>query len=60
MRFTDNQRSRLAVKAKKLSRKVLAQVASIVTPETLLTWHRKLIAKKYDGAHTELRAGQGL
>jgi putative transposase len=34
MRFTDNQRSRLAVKAKKLSRKVLAQVASIVTPET--------------------------
>ena len=36
MRFTDNQRRRLAVKAKGLSRKVLAQVATIVTPETLL------------------------
>jgi transposase InsO family protein len=49
MRFTDNQRCRLAVKAKRLSRKVLAQVATIVTPETLLAWHRKLIAMKYDG-----------
>jgi len=50
MCFTDNQRCRLAVKAKRLSRKVLAQVATIVTPETLLAWHRKLIAKKYDGS----------
>jgi putative transposase len=50
MRFTDNQRCRLAVKAKRLSRKVLAQVATIVTPETLLAWHRKLIAMKYDGS----------
>jgi putative transposase len=50
MRLTDNQRCRLAVKAKRLSRKVLAQVATIVTPETLLAWHRKLIAMKYDGS----------
>jgi putative transposase len=49
LRFTDNQRRRLAVKAKKLGRKVLSQVATIVTPETLLAWHRNLIAKKYDG-----------
>src|SRR5215470_17633682 len=42
MRFTDDQRCRLAVKAKRLSRKVLAQVATIVTPETLLAWHRKI------------------
>jgi putative transposase len=46
----DHQRRRLAVKAKALGRKVLAEVASIVTPETLLAWHRKLIAQKYDGA----------
>jgi len=46
MRFTDNQRCRLAAKAKKLGRKVLAQVATIVTPETLLASHRKLIAQK--------------
>src|SRR5215510_7327385 len=50
MRFSDNQRCRLAVKAKRLSRKVLAQVATIVTPETLLAWHRKLIAMKYDSS----------
>src|SRR5436190_2910816 len=50
MRFTDDQRRRLAVRAKKLGRKVLAQVATIVTPETLLAWHRRLIAKKYDGS----------
>ena len=50
MRFTDDQRCRLAVKAKKLGRKILAQVATIVTPHTLLAWHRKLIAQKYDGS----------
>ena len=50
MRFSDDQRRRLAVKAKQLGRKLLSQVATIVTPETLLAWHRKLIAKKYDGS----------
>src|SRR5262250_75291 len=50
LRFSDAQRRRLAAKAKKLGRKILAQVATIVTPETLLAWHRKLIAKKYDGS----------
>ena len=49
VRLNDNQRRRLAVKAKALGRKALAEVASIVTPETLLAWHRKLIAQKYDG-----------
>ena len=49
IRFTDNQRRRLAAKAKKLSRMILGQVATIVTPATLLAWHRKLIAQKYDG-----------
>jgi hypothetical protein len=46
MRFNDDQRRRLAVKAKTLGRKLLARVATIVTPETLLAWHRKLIAEK--------------
>ena len=49
VRLDDNQRRRLAVKAKALGRKALAEIATIVTPETLLAWHRKLIAQKYDG-----------
>jgi hypothetical protein len=40
----------LAAKAKKLGLRILREVATIVTPETLLAWHRKLIAKKYDGS----------
>lgn len=50
LRFTDDQRRRLAAKAKGLRRKVLAELGTIVTPETLLAWHRRLIAKKYDGS----------
>jgi transposase InsO family protein len=49
LRFTDDQRRRLAARAKRLGRRALAQIATIVTPETLLAWHRKLIAWKYDG-----------
>ena len=45
LRFTDDQRRRLAAKAKKLWRKTLDQVATIAAPETLLRWHGKLIAQ---------------
>ena len=50
LRLNGDQRRRLAAKAKGLGRKLLAEVATIVTPETLLAWHRKLIAQKYDGS----------
>ena len=49
LRLNDDQRRRLAAKAKMLGRRILREVATIVTPETLLAWHRKLIAQKYDG-----------
>src|SRR5262249_12961649 len=49
LRLNDDQRRRLAVKAKGLGRRLLAEVAAIVTPETWLAWHRKLIAQRYDG-----------
>src|SRR5215469_6307020 len=49
LRFTDDQRIRLAAKAKHLQRRVLQAIATIVSPDTLLTWHRQLIAQKYDG-----------
>jgi transposase len=50
LRLNDDQRRRLAVKAKRLGRRVLHELATLVTPETLLTWHRRLIARKYDGS----------
>ena len=43
LRLTDEQRRRLAVKAKGLGRKILSEVATIVTPETLLA-----VASKVD------------
>ncbi len=50
LRFTDDQRCRLAAKAKGLGRKLLRELGTIVTPDTLLAWHRRLIARKYDGS----------
>ena len=50
LRLNDDQRRRLAAKAKVLGCGVLREVATIVTPATLLAWHRKLIANKYDGS----------
>jgi len=49
LRFNDDQRRRLAARTKGLGRKLLAEVATLVTPDTLLAWHSKLIAQKYDG-----------
>ncbi len=47
LRLTDDQRRRLAAKGKILGRRLLAQVATIVNPDTILRWHRKLIAQKW-------------
>ncbi len=50
LRLTDAQRRRLAVRGERLGRRTLTQVAGIVTPDTILRWYRRLIAKKYDGS----------
>jgi hypothetical protein len=51
LRLTDDQRRRLAVKGKMLGRRRLADVAGIVTPDTILLWYRNLVAQKYDGSN---------
>ncbi len=55
LHLSDNDRRRLAAKAKALGRQVLDEVANLVTPDTLLTWYRNLIARKW----TYVRKGPG-
>ena len=45
LRFTDAQRRRLAVKGKALGRKLLAGIAGVATPDTILRWYRGLVAQ---------------
>lgn len=46
--LTDEQRRLLAVKGKSLGRKTLMELTTIVTPDTILRWHRQLVAQKWD------------
>ena len=48
--LNDDQRRRLAVRGKELGKKLLSEVSSMFSPETILRWHRALIAGKYNGA----------
>ena len=61
--LTDDQRRVLAVKAKALGRRALMGVTTIVTPDTILRWHRRLIAEKWDYSarrkKTPSRCGRG-
>jgi putative transposase len=47
LRLTDEDRCRLARRGQRLGRQVLRQVATIATPDTILRWHRQLIARKW-------------
>jgi transposase InsO family protein len=52
LRFTDVQRRRLARRAQQIGRSGLSEIATLVTPDTLLRWYRELVARKYDGSKT--------
>ncbi|MCH7227887.1 hypothetical protein [Haloferula sp. A504] len=58
LRFTDDQRRRLARKAKRIRFGRLKEIVGLATPQTLLAWHRKLIAKKYDSSGKRRRSGR--
>src|SRR6266571_4482267 len=50
IRFTDAERALLARKAKAVGRRALLELDTIVSPDTLLRWHRRLVAQKWDFA----------
>jgi transposase InsO family protein len=56
-RLTDDDRRRLAARAYRVGRAALREIATIATPDTLLRWHRQLIARKWTYARRRGRRG---
>src|SRR3974390_2291459 len=57
LRLTDDDRCRLAARAPRVGRAALREIATIATPDTLLRWHRQLIARKWTYARRRERRG---
>src|SRR5712691_2465514 len=57
LRLSDGERTALAEIGQKLGKKALEAVANIVKPDTILAWHRQLVAQKCDGSNQ--RKGPG-
>jgi putative transposase len=55
--LTDYERRTLAEKAVALG-KLMADTVTIVKPETILKWHRRLVARKFDGSRFRKRHGR--
>jgi transposase InsO family protein len=55
--LTDEDRRRLAARAYRVGRAALREIATIATPDTLLRWHRQLIARKWTYARKPGRRG---
>ena len=55
--LNDSQRRRLATVGMKLGKELLRQFGTLFSPETILAWHRKLVARKYDGSDRRGKRG---
>jgi len=54
--LTDDQRRKLAVKGKVLGRKLLGEIGTLFSPDTILRWHHQLVAQKWN--YTDRRKKQ--
>jgi hypothetical protein len=50
LKLSDAERARLGEIGHRRGRKVLAEVATVARPDTILGWCRKLVARKFDGS----------
>jgi putative transposase len=57
LKLSDAERGALGEIGHRLRRKVLADVATVARPDTILGWYRKLVARKFDGS--KARRGPG-
>src|SRR6185295_6896537 len=58
VRLSDGERKTLATIGKQLGKRALQEVTTIVTPDTILAWHRKLVAQKFDGSQQRKAPGR--
>jgi hypothetical protein len=58
VRLSDGERETLAEIGQRLGKRALAEVATIVTPDTILAWHRRRIAQKFDGSKQRKALGR--
>jgi putative transposase len=58
LKLTDAERATLGEIGHRLGRKVLAEVANVARPDTILAWYRKLVARKFDGSKARRRLGR--
>jgi hypothetical protein len=58
LKLSDTERAMLGEIGDRLGRKVLGEVANVARPDTILAWHRKLVARKFDGSKLENRHSQ--
>jgi hypothetical protein len=58
--LSDGDRLALAEIGQKLGRKTLEEIATIAQPDTILGWHRKLVAQKCDGSQQRQALGRPL
>src|SRR5262249_27480126 len=58
VRLTDGERKTLAELGQKLGKQALKEVAHVVKPDTILGWHKKLVAQKFDGSKQRQTLGR--
>lgn len=58
VRLSDGERQSLEEIGKKLGRQALEEIATVVKPDTILAWHRTLVAQKFNGSQQRNAPGR--